>query len=121
MCAPADAGTTSASAPGGGCPGSDGSPDAPAGPTLPVLTEYPRHHAIPEGPGIAYLTAGDLAVPPASDELIAYGPLLSDNGAAWLGTVVLVRAANPDTARTVLTPDRYADIEVHNWQFGGRS
>lgn len=26
----------------------------------------------------------------------------------------------PDTARAILTPDRYADIEVHNWQFGGR-
>ncbi|CAM5295493.1 putative protein OS=Streptomyces aurantiogriseus OX=66870 GN=GCM10010251_68630 PE=4 SV=1 [Streptomyces aurantiogriseus] len=23
-------------------------------------------------------------------------------------------------AGTVLTPDRYADIEVHDWEFGGR-
>jgi uncharacterized protein YciI len=30
--------------------------------------------------------AADLAVPPGRDELIAYGPLLSDNGATWLGT-----------------------------------
>jgi hypothetical protein len=52
--------------------------------------------------------------------LIAYGPLLSDDGATWLGTGVLVRAPDPDTARAILTPDRYADIEVHNWQFGGR-
>ena len=60
-------------------------------------------------------------VPPGRDELIAYGPLLSDDGAAWLGTAALVRAPDPDTARTVLTtPDRYAGIEVHNWQFGGR-
>ncbi|MET7550036.1 MULTISPECIES: YciI family protein [unclassified Streptomyces] len=66
------------------------------------------------GPG------ADLTVPPDSDELIAYGPLLSDNGATWLGTAALVRALNPDTARAVLTADRYADIEVHNWQFGGR-
>ncbi|KUN09576.1 hypothetical protein AQI95_04460 [Streptomyces yokosukanensis] len=54
------------------------------------------------------------------DELIAYGPLLSDDGAAWLGTAALLRAPDPDTARTVLTPDRYADIEVHAWTFGGR-
>jgi uncharacterized protein len=64
--------------------------------------------------------AADLAVPPDRDEPIAYGPLLSDDGAAWLGTAVLVRAADPDTARAVLTPGRYADVEVHTWQFGGR-
>lgn len=52
-------------------------------------------------------------------ELIAYGPLLSDDGAAWLGTAVLVRAPDPDAARAVLTPGRYAGIEVHGWQFGG--
>ena len=62
----------------------------------------------------------DLAVPPGQDELIAYGPLLSDDGAAWLGTAVLVRAPGPGAARAMLTPGRYAGIEVHNWQFGGR-
>ena len=45
---------------------------------------------------------------------------VSDDGAAWLGTAVLVRAQDPDTARAVLTPDRYAGVEVHDWQFGGR-
>jgi hypothetical protein len=40
---------------------------------------------------------------------------------AWLGTAVLVRASDQDKARAVLTPDRYADIEVHDWAFGGRS
>jgi uncharacterized protein len=64
--------------------------------------------------------AADLAVPADQDELIAYGPLLSDSGAAWLGTAALVRAPDRETARAVLTPDRYADIELHNWQFGGR-
>ncbi|MFG2375342.1 YciI family protein [Streptomyces sp. NPDC048504] len=63
--------------------------------------------------------AVDLAVPPG-DELIAYGPLLSDDGATWLGTAALLRAPDPETARAVLTRDLYADIEVHNWQFGGR-
>ncbi|WP_060882307.1 hypothetical protein [Streptomyces caniscabiei] len=54
------------------------------------------------------------------DELIAYGPLLSDDSATWLGTAVLLRAPDPDAARAVLTAGRYADIEVHDWEFGGR-
>src|SRR5579863_6853612 len=66
------------------------------------------------GPGI------DLAVPPGRDELIAYGPLLSDDGAAWLGTAALLRAPDEDQARVVLTPGTYAVTEVHRWQFGGR-
>ncbi|WP_328374769.1 YciI family protein [Streptomyces sp. NBC_00440] len=70
--------------------------------------------------GLGTRQAADLALPPDRDELIAYGPLLSDNGAAWLGTAALVRAPDPDTARAVLNPDRYAEVEVHNWQFGGR-
>ncbi|GIF67919.1 hypothetical protein Ais01nite_59540 [Asanoa ishikariensis] len=57
---------------------------------------------------------------PRHDDLIAYGPLLSDDGTAWLGTAALVRAADAQTARTILTADRYADVEVHNWTFGGR-
>lgn len=70
--------------------------------------------------GLSSAQAADLAVPPDPDELIAYGPLLSDNGTAWLGTAALVRAPDADTARAVLDPLRYADIEVHNWRFGGR-
>ena len=77
--------------------------------------------------GYRYLVLGlgegrpaDLAVPPDRDELIAYGPLLSDDGASWLGTAALVRAPDPDAARAILTAARYAVIEVHNWQFGGR-
>ncbi|AIJ11158.1 MULTISPECIES: YciI family protein [Streptomyces] len=70
--------------------------------------------------GLGAGEAADLEVPPDRNELIAYGPLLSDDGATWLGTAALVRAPGPDTARAILTPDRYAAIEVHNWQFGGR-
>ncbi|WP_067170158.1 YciI family protein [Microtetraspora niveoalba] len=76
-----------------------------------------RYLVLGLGPG----PAADLAVPADRDELIAYGPLLSDDGETWLGTAVLVRAPDADAARAVLTPDRYADIEVHNWRFGGRS
>ena len=64
--------------------------------------------------------AADLAVPPDRDELIAYGPLLSDDGTAWVGTAVLLRAPDAGAARGVLTVDRYAEIEVHEWEFGGR-
>ncbi|MBL1098488.1 YciI family protein [Streptomyces coffeae] len=70
--------------------------------------------------GLGTGRAADLAGQPARDELIAYGPLLSDDGTTWLGTAVLLRAPDPETARTVLTPERYADIEVHTWEFGGR-
>jgi hypothetical protein len=39
--------------------------------------------------------AADLAVPLDRDELIAYGPLLSDNGATRLGTAALVSEGGP--------------------------
>ena len=71
--------------------------------------------------GLGTGQAADLAPPPGRDELIAYGPLLSDDGTAWLGTAVLLRAPGPDAARAVLTAGRYAVIEVHPWQFGGRA
>ncbi|MEU3287357.1 YciI family protein [Streptomyces longwoodensis] len=70
--------------------------------------------------GLGAGQAADLTVPPDRDELIAYGPLLSDDGATWLGTAALVRAPDPAAARAILTAERYADVEVHNWQFGGR-
>jgi uncharacterized protein YciI len=70
--------------------------------------------------GLGTGQAADLAVPPHQDELIAYGPLLSDDDTTWLGTAALIRAPGPNTARAILTPDQYAGIEVHNWQFGGR-
>ncbi|UJV38531.1 YciI family protein [Streptomyces sp. AMCC400023] len=70
--------------------------------------------------GLGEGPAADLALPLEREELVAYGPLLSDDGDAWLGTAVLLRAPDPDTARAVLTAGRYADIEVHHWEFGGR-
>jgi uncharacterized protein len=64
--------------------------------------------------------AEDLEVPADRDDLIAYGPMLSDSGTSWLGTAALVRAPDPDIARAIVDPAWYADIEVHDWQFGGR-
>ncbi|MFJ2158870.1 YciI family protein [Streptomyces sp. NPDC087856] len=70
--------------------------------------------------GLGTGQAVDLALPSDRDQLIAYGPLLSDDGDTWLGTAALLRAPDPETAGAVLTRDRYADVEVHTWQFGGR-
>jgi uncharacterized protein len=68
------------------------------------------------GPG----QGADLDVPAHQEKLIAYGPLLADDGIAWLGTAAIIPAAGPAEARAVLTAGCYADIEVHNWDFGGR-
>src|SRR5689334_21923691 len=57
--------------------------------------------------GLGTGQAADLTVPSGRDELIAFGPLLSDDGGTWLGTAALLRAPAPDMARAVLTPDRY--------------
>ncbi|QDQ09789.1 YciI family protein [Streptomyces spectabilis] len=58
--------------------------------------------------------------PPADGDLIAFGPLLSDDASTWLGTAALVRSPDPRTAGAVLGRVRYADVEVHDWEFGGR-
>ena len=71
--------------------------------------------------GLGSGEGADLAPPPARDELVAYGPLLSDDGTRWLGTAALLRAPDPDAARSVLTTGAYAEVEVHPWQFGGRA
>ncbi|MGA5824009.1 YciI family protein [Kitasatospora sp. NPDC094028] len=62
----------------------------------------------------------DLTLPTDHDDLVAYGPLLSDDATTWLGTATLLRAPSPAAARAILTPDRYATIEVHPWHPGGR-
>ncbi len=70
--------------------------------------------------GLGPEKAAELPVPADRDNLIAYGPLLSHDGTSWLGVAVLLRASDPDQARAVLAPNRYAEIEVHDWAFGGR-
>lgn len=68
--------------------------------------------------GLGVGEPADLEVP--EGDLIAYGPLWSDDGTQWVGTAALVRADDADSARAVLTAGRYADVEVRSWEFGGR-
>jgi uncharacterized protein YciI len=70
--------------------------------------------------GLGSGPAAEPAEPPDRDQLIAYGPLLSDDGASWLGTAVLLEATDSAEARVVLPGDGYASVEVHRWQVGGR-
>ncbi|RII20304.1 YciI-like protein [Streptomyces sp. YIM 130001] len=70
--------------------------------------------------GLAPDPVSDLERPTEDGRLIAHGPLLSDDAANWLGTAALLRAPSPDAARDVLAPHRYAQVEVHSWEFGGR-
>ncbi|MFD7867696.1 YciI family protein [Streptomyces sp. NPDC059783] len=70
--------------------------------------------------GLGQGQAVDLDPPANRDDLLAYGPLLSDDGETWLGTAALLRASGPEAARAVLTPDAYASVEVRPWECGGR-
>lgn len=70
--------------------------------------------------GFTLEPAADATDLPLRDELIACGPLLSDDGSLVLGAAVLLEAPDADGARDLLAPDRYAGIEVHQWRFGGR-
>ncbi len=57
---------------------------------------------------------------PRGDELIACGPLLSDDGATVVGAAMLLEATSADAAQRILSADRFAAVEVHRWDFGGR-
>ena len=64
---------------------------------------------------------GDVPAVPDVAGLIAYGPLLSDDGDTWLGTIAMLRASSADDARAALPGTGYAEADVHQWRFGGRS
>ncbi|MCU7725881.1 YciI family protein [Actinoplanes sp. KI2] len=56
-----------------------------------------------------------------TERLIAFGPLFTEDGDEWVGTAVIGEFADAAAARAVLAATGlYADIEVHNWTFGGR-
>ncbi|HWM74453.1 MAG TPA: YciI family protein [Nocardioides sp.] len=70
--------------------------------------------------GLGSGDGSDRSPPTGRYELIAYGPLLSDDGVTWLGTAALVQATDLATARSVLRSEEYDVIEAHHWTFGGR-
>jgi hypothetical protein len=70
--------------------------------------------------GFGLRPATALGQVPEHGDLIAYGPLLSDDGSSWLGTAALLRAEDRVAARMILAEETYAHVEVHNWQPGGR-
>lgn len=86
-----------------------------------TMWDYPGGRV--ESDGFLVIGLGAVAAvapPPASDRLVAYGPLLADDGATTLGAAVLLQAPSPAAAGAVLPADHYADIEVHHWASGGR-
>ena len=70
--------------------------------------------------GFSLEPEGEAAEPSTREDLIACGPLLSDDGSMVLGAAVLLEAPDDEAAREVLDPARYVGIEAHEWEFGGR-
>jgi hypothetical protein len=60
------------------------------------------------------------------DRLIACGPLLSDDGAQWIGTALTIKLPSRAAVEGMLADDPYAQaglyerVEIHPWRFGGR-
>jgi uncharacterized protein len=57
---------------------------------------------------------------------ILRGPLLSDDGAGWVGSALLVQLGDRAAVEAMLAAapyvqaGLYASVEIHDWQFGGR-
>jgi uncharacterized protein len=70
--------------------------------------------------------AAFLARHPLRDRLVVYGPLLSDDGSTWIGTVAAVERTTPAAVETASRDEPFAAaglyerVEVHPWRFGGR-
>jgi hypothetical protein len=60
------------------------------------------------------------------DHFIARGPLLSDDGAEWVGSAMLVELPDRAAVEAMLADEPYVraglydHIEIHDWQVGGR-
>jgi len=50
----------------------------------------------------------------------SFGSLSAPSVGIGLTSLSTAARRAPDAARAILTPGQYADIKVHNWQFGGR-
>lgn len=60
------------------------------------------------------------------EHFIARGPLLSDDGAEWVGSAMLIELPDRAAVDAMMTDEPYtraglyASVEIHDWQFGGR-
>jgi uncharacterized protein len=67
-----------------------------------------------------------IAKHPYGDRLVVCGPLLSDDGSAWVGNVVALERVTRSTVEAMLENDPFARaglydrVEIHRWRFGGR-
>jgi uncharacterized protein len=63
---------------------------------------------------------------PHRDRLVVCGPLLSDDGSAWVGNVVAIERVTRSAVKAMLENDPiaraglYDRVEIHRWRFGGR-
>jgi uncharacterized protein YciI len=63
---------------------------------------------------------------PHRDRLVVCGPLLSDDGASWVGNVVAIERVTRSIVEAMLENDPFARaglydrVEIHRWRFGGR-
>lgn len=64
--------------------------------------------------------------PSHRDGVILRGPLLSDDGTAWVGSALLVQLRDRAAVEAMLAgapyvqAGLYTSVEIHDWQFGGR-
>ena len=60
------------------------------------------------------------------ERIIQRGPLLSDHGTGWVGSIVLVELPSRAAVEAMVSGDPYASaglyssVEIHDWEFGGR-
>lgn len=60
------------------------------------------------------------------EHFIAWGSLLSDDGSEWVGSAMLVELGTRAAVDAVLANEPYtraglyANVEIHDWRFGGR-
>jgi uncharacterized protein len=64
--------------------------------------------------------------PGRRDGIILGGPLLSEDGAGWVGSALLVQLGDRAAVEAMLAgapyvrAGLYTSLEIHDWQFGGR-
>ncbi len=54
------------------------------------------------------------------DRLIAYGPLLTDDGAEAIGTAMVLELPDRAAVASLVAAEPLVRVEIHEWQFGGR-